>query len=63
MISAFTQQIVPIPPETKAPEMEVKEDYTIAPFYCSGGCGGKNIDKFDVTKYEFGKCISMDKCE
>nr|XP_022343862.1 uncharacterized protein LOC111136960 isoform X1 [Crassostrea virginica]XP_022343863.1 uncharacterized protein LOC111136960 isoform X1 [Crassostrea virginica]XP_022343864.1 uncharacterized protein LOC111136960 isoform X1 [Crassostrea virginica] len=63
MISAFTQQIVPIPPETKAPEMEVKEDYTIAPFYCSGGCGGKNTDKFDVTKYEFGKCISMDKCE
>lgn len=63
MISAFTQQIVPIPPDTTTPKVEEKEDYAIPPFYCNGGCGGNNTDEFDVTKYEFGKCISMDKCE
>lgn len=63
MISAFTQQIVPIPPDTAPPQMEEKADYAIAPFYCNGGCGGNNTDEFDVTKYEFGKCVSMDKCE
>lgn len=63
MISAFTQQIVPIPPDTAPPQMEEKADYAIAPFYCNGGCGGNNTDEFDVTKYEFGKCVSMDKCD
>lgn len=43
--------------------MEEKVDYVIVFFYCNGGCGGNNIDEFDVIKYEFGKCVFMDKCE
>lgn len=63
MVSAFTQEVIPIPPSTIPPQEVEVEEYTLAPYFCTGGCGGNNTDEYDITKYEFGECLSMENCE
>ena len=39
----------------------VVED-SVAPFFCTGGCGGRQITSFDITQYQFGDCASFNVC-
>ena len=57
------QKLEPIPPSVGpiTPKLELEED-TVAPFYCSDGCGGGMIDVFDITKYAQGDCVAQDQC-
>ena len=34
-----------------------------AAFYCENGCGGNQTTPEDITIYENGVCITMNKCE
>ncbi|XP_052083610.1 uncharacterized protein LOC127720912 [Mytilus californianus] len=36
---------------------------SVAPFYCTGGCGGNKTDDFDITLYQFGHCSHFNVCK
>lgn len=36
---------------------------SVAPFYCTGGCGGNKTDDFDITLYQFGHCSRFNVCK
>lgn len=62
MVSASTQELIPIPPSTAPPVDVVETEYAVAPFYCTTGCGGNAINEYDITQYEFGDCTDQGIC-
>ena len=41
---------------------QIVEDKIPAPFYCTGGCGGKLASESSREHWEFGTCIEQDNC-